>query len=158
MKKIFVLLAIVLTLISQILIAQKPNAGKNSDLLTAYYGVKNALVAGNSKEASIYALQMVKAINDIDSQKVKTDYRDEILVDASHISKSKDIHHQREHFARLSANMFTAAKAGNFSHESIYYDYCPMKKSYWLSNTSVIKNPYYGNQMLSCGKVSEILQ
>jgi hypothetical protein len=32
-----------------------------------------------------------------------------------------------------------------------------MKKSYWLSADEAIKNPYYGNMMLTCGKVSETI-
>ena len=32
-----------------------------------------------------------------------------------------------------------------------------MKKAYWVSQESEIKNPYYGSSMLSCGKVIEKL-
>jgi hypothetical protein len=36
--------------------------------------------------------------------------------------------------------------------------YCPMKKANWLSSSATIKNPYYGNSMLTCGKVVETLK
>jgi len=32
-----------------------------------------------------------------------------------------------------------------------------MKKAVWLSNEKAIKNPYYGSQMLTCGKVVETI-
>lgn len=157
MKKLFIIVAFVATTFSQNLFAQNNTTTKPS-LLSAYYDLKNALVAGNSEDANRHALQMAGMINTIDSQKVNLQTREELLTDATHISKSKDIHHQREHFARLSTNLFTVAKAEKLSDQPIYYDYCPMKKSYWLSSTAAIKNPYFGNQMLTCGKVSETLK
>jgi hypothetical protein len=29
---------------------------------------------------------------------------------------------------------------------------------YWLSSEAVIKNPYYGKAMLTCGKVTETIK
>jgi hypothetical protein len=40
-------------------------------------------------------------------------------------------------------------------NQPVYYQYCPMKKAYWLSKEKDIKNPYYGSSMLTCGKVAE---
>lgn len=157
MKKLFILVALFAASFSQNLFAQN-TTNTTPSLLSAYYDLKNALVAGNSEDASKHALQMAGMINTIDSQKVKQEIREELLVDATHISKSKDIHHQREHFARLSTNLFATAKSVKLTGEPIYYDYCPMKKSYWLSNSPAIKNPYFGSQMLTCGNVYETLK
>ena len=48
---------------------------------------------------------------------------------------------------------------GRYDGEKVYYQYCPMafnnKGAYWLSNQSVIRNPYFGNEMLECGKVED---
>jgi len=33
-----------------------------------------------------------------------------------------------------------------------------MKKAYWLSSEAAIKNPYFGNAMLACGKITETLK
>ena len=158
MKKIFLIAFLITSIISQSTFAQNNNSTTTSALLTSYYGLKDALVAGNSADANMHASRIVEAARAIDSSKIKGDTYDEIIVDANHISKSKDINHQREHFARLSTNMFTVAKSIKLSDQPIYYDFCPMKKSYWLSSNLSIKNPYYGNQMLSCGKISETLR
>lgn len=44
----------------------------------------------------------------------------------------------------------------------IYYQFCPManngKGANWLSKENVVKNPYYGSMMLSCGKVTETIK
>ena len=46
--------------------------------------------------------------------------------------------------------------------EIIYYQQCPMyndgKGANWLSKESVIKNPYFGSMMISCGKTVETLK
>lgn len=151
-------LAIIMASITQNIFAQNKLTTKTSALLTAYYGIKNALVAGDASDANLHASQMVEAIHEIDSLKINADTRDEILVDATYISKSKDIHHLRDHFARLSSNIFAVAKNMKLSEQPIYYDYCPMKKSYWLSSTASIKNPYFGSQMLTCGTISETIK
>jgi hypothetical protein len=44
----------------------------------------------------------------------------------------------------------------------IYYQFCPMendgKGAKWISKDETIKNPYYGSQMLSCGKTVETIK
>jgi hypothetical protein len=41
--------------------------------------------------------------------------------------------------------------------QKLYQDYCPMynqgKNGYWISETKNVKNPYYGSEMLSCGRM-----
>ena len=124
-----------------------------SQLLTLYYDIKDALVGGNANTASAKAEDFVKAMNSIDINAFNEASREALLKDATHISESKDIKHQREHFAPFSDNMIALAKAVKLSAEPVYQQYCPMKKSSWLSNQQAIKNPYYGSAMLTCGSV-----
>jgi len=53
--------------------------------------------------------------------------------------------------------MFAAVKALKLNTAIVYRTYCPMKKSYWLSEAAAIKNPYYGSEMLTCGEVKQTL-
>ena len=147
-------------LFSYQLFAQTP-----SDVLTAYYGVKDALTADDANAASGKAGDLLKAIDNVDMSKLtEKDHKafmglkDKLSFDARHISEKKEIAHQREHFASLSTNMMLLAKAVKLSQEPIYQEYCPMKKASWLSNDQAIRNPYYGNAMLSCGKVQTTLK
>lgn len=128
-----------------------------SQLLTLYYDIKDALVGGNANTASAKAEDFVKAMNSIDINALNEASREALLKDASHISETKDIKLQREHFAPFSDNMIALAKTVKLSAEPVYQQYCPMKKSSWLSNQQAIKNPYYGSAMLTCGSVKATL-
>jgi len=159
MKKIFMAVVVLITVSSQHIFAQV------SEILPSYYGVKDALVAGDANAAAAKAGEFLKAINGVDMNKMpEKDHtafmaiKDKISFDARHISEKKEVGHQREHFASLSTNMMTLAKTVRLSEQPIYEDYCPMKKATWLTNDPAIKNPYYGSSMLTCGKVKTTLK
>ena len=155
MKKIIFIVALLATVFVQNGFAQD---NSKTQLLHSYYDIKNALVAGNANTASIKAAEFVKTLNAINPKITTEATHDALLKDAGHISESKDIKHQREHFASLSTNMYTLTKAVKLTEEPVYYAYCPMKKTHWLSSESTIKNPYFGSAMLTCGKVEETLK
>ncbi len=158
MKKIFFIVAISATAVVHNSFAQDSTNARPSQLLISYYNIKNAMVAGNSGTASISATEFVKILNGFDSKIVNDVTRVALLKDAAQIAESKDMRHQREYFASFSTNMATLAKAVKLSEDPVYEAYCPMKKSYWLSSDKAIKNPYFGNAMLTCGKVTETIQ
>ena len=126
--------------------------------LQAYYEVKDALVGSNAGVAGAKATAFINAIKANEKTNASKVLRDKILFDAEHIAESKDIEHQRDHFTSLSTDFYALVKAVKLSDKPVYYAYCPMKKSYWLSEGEAIKNPYYGNKMLTCGKVAEVLK
>ena len=128
-----------------------------SKLLTQYYAIKDALVDGNATNASTSADQFIKVANSIDYKLISEGNINTLLKDATSISESKDIKKQREVFTNFSNNMIALAKSVKLTAEPVYQAYCPMKKANWLSNEKTIKNPYYGNAMLSCGKVVETI-
>jgi hypothetical protein len=47
------------------------------------------------------------------------------------------------------------------SPQPVYHTFCPMafddKGGYWLSEEKKVYNPYFGDEMLHCGKVTETL-
>ena len=148
------------TVFSQQLFAQNVQS-----ILTSYYDVKDALVASDPNAAATKAADLQKALTNVDMSKLSEKdqksfmaVKDKLAFDARHISEKKEIAHQREHFATLSANMLALAKTVKLSPQPIYQEYCPMKKASWLSNEPAIKNPYYGNAMLTCGKVETTLK
>ena len=125
----------------------------SSQLLQTYLNIKNALVNDNANVASVDALKFIK-LNNNDAEIPGKNTREALLKQATQISRTENIEKQREFFASLSTNMHDSIKAAKRNKEAIYYSYCPMKKSYWLSEYKDIKNPYYGNTMLTCGKVT----
>lgn len=164
MKKIFLLVAVIATAFTQQIFAQYAKSSSLSPLLVSYYDIKGALIKSNNSDSATRAGEFLKIITGVDMKSLPASdmaafmsLQDKLTFDARHISESKDIAHQKEHFANFSANLFQLAKAVKLTEKPIYYAYCPMKKSYWLSAEDGIKNPYYGSQMLTCGKVTETL-
>jgi hypothetical protein len=163
MKKLFFAAVLMAAVFVQAVYAQE---GRSlSPVLNDYFGVKDALVAGDARAAAGKAAEMMKAVSSVNvktlpgkDQKAFTAVQEKLVFDARHISESSDLGHQREHFAVLSTNMALLAKQVPMSQQPVYEDYCPMKKAYWLSSESAIKNPYYGNSMLTCGKVTATLK
>ncbi len=157
MKKIFFIVALFVTAFVQQSFAQDSTKTQTSPLLTSYYALKDALVSSNPNVAASSAAEFVKASDALDKEMVTPENRSAIVNDAIAISQSKDLKLQREKFATLSGNVFALAKKVKLSAEPVYQQYCPMKKASWLSNNKAIKNPYYGNAMLTCGSVKETL-
>lgn len=77
------------------------------------------------------------------------------------LSNTQDLAKQREHFIGLSNVMLNVVK--KFSIKGVYYQqFCPMASdgtgAYWLSEKETIYNPYFGQQMLSCGETIERIE
>jgi hypothetical protein len=140
-------------------------AQNNIDKITnAYLGVKNALATGSGAQAGNKARDLMGALSapetglNADQQKIFNSYIDKLKYDSRHILESTAIDHQREHFASLSKNLYEVLKGLKMNTSTIYEQYCPMKKAYWLSETPTIKNPYYNTkEMATCGKTTATL-
>lgn len=158
MKKIILSVAIITTVSFKLFAQDSQQQNQLSQVLTQYYNIKDALVAGNGTNASAGAEQFIKTLNTIDYKVVSEGNVNTLLKHATSISETKDIKKQRDQFANLSNNMAALAKAVKLSSQPIYQAYCPMKKANWLSNEQTIRNPYYGSAMLSCGKVVETIK
>jgi len=76
------------------------------------------------------------------------------------IAEATDIEKQRELFSEFTEKVEPMLKE-SISEGSIYKQFCPMafegKGGYWISNVDEIRNPYYGEKMLKCGKVAETI-
>jgi hypothetical protein len=131
-----------------------------------YLLLKSALVKDDSKEAASAGEALYTTFNtantaSIDAKLIKeySDIVDDAKEHAEHIGdNSGKIDHQREHFALLSKDMNDLIKIFG-TNKKLYQEYCPMydqgKSGYWISDSKEIKNPYYGAEMLSCGRVEK---
>ncbi len=133
-----------------------------------YFAVKDALVKTDGNTSSAKAKELLTAINAIKMDKLTTEEHTvwmkvmkDLAFDAEHIADTKDASHQRDHFMTLSKNVYALIKVSK-TETPTYYQFCPMandgKGANWLSKENVVKNPYYGSQMLTCGKVVEIIK
>ncbi|SEM84749.1 Protein of unknown function [bacterium A37T11] len=153
MKKIFLMLSIVTAAFAQSVFAQK----NTSPILVKYYALKDALVAGDVKIASQSSGELVKALDGADTKLVPSANKKTLVLEAKKIASGTDIEKQRQDFATLSTDVIALLKKSKLTDQPVYTQYCPMKKSSWVSSEKAIKNPYYGSMMLSCGKVTETL-
>ncbi len=159
MKKLFFIVAIIATAFTEQSFAQDSTTQTQlSQLLTSYYNIKDALVADDATSASAGAEEFVKSANGIDYKVILEGNISALVKDAGLIAEAKNIDQQRKIFANFSTNMFALAKGVKLTSQPIYEAYCPMKKAYWLSSGTTIKNPYFGSAMLTCGSVKETLQ
>ena len=131
-------------------------------VLADYMTLKEALVATNKEVASKAGKKLESSLESFDvskytaeQQKDLKDIISDAIEHAEHIGKS-EMDHQREHFKTLSKDMIDMV-AITGTTTTLYQQYCPMydKGSAWLSMSKDVKNPYYGDKMLTCGKVQK---
>jgi len=122
-----------------------------NNVTKAYLSLKDALAANNAGEAQNKAMDLVRALNAVpdvnmssDQHRLWFDYLSKLVFDARHINESGSIDHQREHFNDLSDNMFTVLKKFAMNNMTLYKQYSPSDRFYWISETESIKNPYQG--------------
>ncbi|SEW51740.1 DUF3347 domain-containing protein [Chitinophaga arvensicola] len=81
---------------------------------------------------------------------------------AAKITASADLEAQRNIYAGLSNDLIALVKKTGMDSGALYVAFCPMamndKGASWLSAENEIRNPYFGEQMLTCGSVKETIQ
>jgi hypothetical protein len=135
------------------------------EVLASYYVVKDALVKTDARQAALAATDLLKLLTTLDRNALSTadqatilPMKEKLIAETRSISEASDVEKQRQAFSGLSSDMVTIAKSAKGSGSPAYVQYCPMKKATWLSKESAVKNPYYGNAMLTCGKVTETIK
>ncbi|GAB4340163.1 MAG: DUF3347 domain-containing protein [Flammeovirgaceae bacterium] len=120
-----------------------------------YLEMKDALVATDFNKTQMAAKQLGASLESI-GQKEGSDI---IKKDADLIANATDVEKQREAFYSLSRTIYALTKTVKPVDSEIYKQYCPMafndKGAFWLSKDKEIKNPYFGDKMLTCGVVEE---
>lgn len=140
-------------------------------ILTNYYALRDALVADDLDGANKSAEQLILSADKLSLDELKaSDTADVIIPTAKSYtsgiaSESKglqgeaDIEAKRKSFQMISANIFDLARTVRYNKEKIYLLNCPMAFNNtgadWLSNSTEIKNPYFGKKMLTCGAVKD---
>lgn len=134
-------------------------------ILNNYLNLKNEQVAGNVQNSKKTATLLKEAVETINTKQLSAadlkafeQVKGKMLNSLVSFLAAGDIGKQRDFFAVLSDQMIQLAKKTFLTDSEIYIDYCPMKKASWLSSEKAIRNPYYGNMMLSCGSIKETIK
>jgi major membrane immunogen (membrane-anchored lipoprotein) len=120
-----------------------------------YVHLSTALINGDAAEAKI-------AGNAIETGAREIPEGSKLANAAAKITAAADIEAQRTAYSALSNDFISLVKKSGLSSGTLYVDFCPMamndKGGYWLSANKEIKNPYFGDKMMTCGEVQETIQ
>lgn len=138
-------------------------------VFTASLQLKEALVSSDASKATLSASEIKSSLSKVDLTLLK----DEALMDwmgylkilnenLERIAGSNDLVLQRHAFSSFSDALYKSLKEFGAGGIMVYYAQCPMANNnsgaYWLSDSKEIRNPYFGSEMLTCGKVKETIQ
>lgn len=144
-----------------------PVAGVETEgVIQSYMTLKDALVASDQKKAGDAASALVSSISSLqaisdfgDKQEGLNTILDKAASNSELIAKA-DLVQQRSHFKSLNEDI-AGMLAVTGSTIKLYEQYCPMYNNNqggtWLSMEEEIMNPYFGDQMLHCGKVTRVI-
>ena len=134
-------------------------------LLPSYFKMSDAFVASDSDQVSYFSAVMVNEMKALPLGNLAA-------MEKAHVAKSiemleamssnSEIESQRANLVILNENMVRLALLLNSNPKKIYVQKCPMansnKGAMWLSTEKEIKNPYYGDAMLTCGSVIDTIK
>ncbi len=134
-----------------------------------YIKLKDALVKDDLNGVTKEAKNILSSLTNVDmkllkDEKAHTDWmalEKEIKSSVGSISKIADIKEQRSHFKHLSIHLTSAIETFGIN-EKVYSQFCPMADNdsgaYWLSKEEKVLNPYFGDAMLKCGSVKQVIE
>jgi hypothetical protein len=140
-----------------------------ASVFTSYVELKDAFVSSDASKVKTEAKETNESLAKVDMKLVSSaahndwmNYLTPLQSSLKEIQESSDIEAQRKAFSTLSDNLYKSVKAFGLGGKEAFYEFCPMafnnEGAYWLSDQAQIKNPYFGDKMLTCGEVKEKLK
>jgi Cu(I)/Ag(I) efflux system membrane fusion protein len=138
------------------------------NVFESYINLKDALVNDDVKKASQNGNNILNDLAQVDMKLVKGEAHNhwmslekEIKSSAKSIANTSDIKEHRNHFKHLSSHLIKAVQMFGVN-EKVYVEFCPMADNnngaYWLSKEEKVINPYFGEAMLTCGEVKQVIE
>lgn len=135
------------------------------EVLSPYLEMKDAFVASDAAQVSASAeatLSVLKSLKTSELEKMEQSHLTKAIEMLDAIAQSDNLENQREHFVILNENIIPLAMNVEKAEPVLYVQKCPMannnKGAVWLSTEKNIRNPYYGEQMMTCGSVIDSVQ
>ncbi len=139
-----------------------------SALASSYLPLKDALIATDAITAAKQVDHFTQSLAQIDAELLEGDARLHWLKQlegfrtiTQQIQESEDIDVQRQQFETLSNLLIDSIKSFGIEGAVFYIQHCPMasnnKGADWISTEEAILNPYFGDKMLKCGMVQEMI-
>ena len=152
--------------VSKSLIIDKQAKGSLQPLYINYLKWKEALANDDFKVAQKNATDMKSALDKINKVLFKGNahnawvgFQSNLSTGLEHVHHFSDIEQLRKAFQAVSGTMITMTETFTPLSKIIYVQHCPMadnnRGAEWLSSEKEIRNPYFGNSMLTCGEVTK---
>lgn len=126
--------------------------GMTETVFQHYLKLRTALVNDDGDDAAAAAGNLAESLG-LDFPELKQA--------ATVIAATKDVAAQRAAFAAMTEEIEPLLSQG-ITGGTIYKQYCPMAfdnaGAEWFSDAKEIRNPYFGERMLKCGKVVATLE
>lgn len=123
-----------------------------ANVFSDYILLKDALVASDADKAGSAADDLFTHLDQIEGC-------ENTAILAQEIANSHDLSLQRSAFSTLSKDLIALFQHMPLNAGTIYVAHCPMYNNNeggdWLTTSSEIKNPYFGNEMLTCGTIEQ---
>jgi Cu(I)/Ag(I) efflux system membrane fusion protein len=131
--------------------------------------MKDAFVTSDALKVKTSAKEVKRNLEKVSMKMLKGDAHMQWMEQLSTLQKTissiswlSDIRSQRNEFIRFNSAFYESIKTFGLKDVTVYYQYCPMansgKGAYWFSSYEEIRNPYFGEDMLTCGETKEIIR
>ncbi len=119
-----------------------------------YQRLTSALTEGDAAAVKVEALALQAGAKAVQGGET-------LAKTAAELLNSEDLEAQRVAYSPLSDEFIALLKKTGLDSGELYVAHCPMalndKGANWVSHTKEIRNPYFGDSMLTCGSVKETL-
>jgi len=138
-------------------------------VLGVYFDMKDALVQSDLATAKEEAAEVSESLNEIKVwargegiDNALLEVLSELTEQTERLREARNIDQARKHFIMLSDMMIGLSKQAGPFPIPVYVQFCPMANenqgAFWLSTKEQIRNPYYGDMMLTCGEVRDVIK
>jgi len=139
-----------------------------TEVYLSHLDLQNAFLASDPGKVKPSAPQITDALKKVDMSLLNGSMHNHWMEGLKAMNKSldrikttDDIESQRLAYADFNETLYAAIKMFGIASQTVYYQFCPMARNgngaYWLSPDKEIKNPFYGDAMLTCGKIKEVI-
>ena len=123
------------------------NAQNQQVVTQSYLDLKEALYSGDVQKAS-QAGKMLLTFSKREGSLLT------IEKSLSELINSSSIDNQRTLLAKISEPIWNYIKSSK-NNAPLFYVQCQMTRTFWIDDSKAFKNPFYGKQMSSCGKITD---
>lgn len=151
-------------------VSQNPEVVKKqvTDVYEASLKLTDALISSDAGQAKAAASRIEIVLTRVDMSQLSGPVHSTWMTQLTamnqalkSIRNSGAIEKQRAAYAQFEEGLYQSIKTLGMLSKPAYRQYCPMaqnsKGAYWLSDKKPIRNPYFGDQMLTCGETKEVL-